>query len=559
MGIAGDRSRTLLLAALICAAPLRAAAGPVGQAPEFPDTTSTSQAVRTFRGLAPAARAERSARAAVLLARRLGDSAGDAGRGSVGGALLRGVWRHRKPYGIGNEPLVAEILRDLTSAVELDPGSATAWTALGLLRFQLGDDAGAAAALATAVAVLDPGAAPDAAGHDALLREALTGLALACRRLGLAAEGLAAAERGLRLSAGDPQLTLARGLLLAAVGRDDEAMSLAVTMPAVRFRHQTSLGSGWVPRPSAYANRWLKSQALLARGEVDLACHVLGDLDEEAAMRMPLDWLFWQDAGELFEIAGDARAARAYDLAYARHRLRPFMPYAAGCLGPVVLDCPDPELPYFTAPGGGLAAGSPFSYVAAQINQVAEGSSAAARDVARARAGSRLAALEARGQRPDVCRALRGRLLLLEDHRPEARRELQAACDAFAARGVTDPGTCILLGQLELLSGRSDLAGKLFAAAVAAAPDGALAWRELGIALSRCGDPERALTAMDRALDIDPASAAGLYNRALLHHGQGRHEAALADLEAAWRLDPDDARILNLLQVIANARRAAAQ
>ena len=65
------------------------------------------------------------------------------------------------------------------------------------------------------------------------------------------------------------------------------------------------------------------------------------------------------------------------------------------------------------------------------------------------------------------------------------------------------------------------------------------------IALSRAAlyrdlDWRRAESAVDRALELDPRSAAGYSHRAFLRAGQGRFAQALADAELARRLKPED-------------------
>ena len=67
-------------------------------------------------------------------------------------------------------------------------------------------------------------------------------------------------------------------------------------------------------------------------------------------------------------------------------------------------------------------------------------------------------------------------------------------------------------------------------------PTSAVGWRSLGVVYTSLGLQGKALAAMDTALDLQPYSVSGLYNRGLYNY-QGRdYLAATTDLDrAGWR------------------------
>lgn len=63
-----------------------------------------------------------------------------------------------------------------------------------------------------------------------------------------------------------------------------------------------------------------------------------------------------------------------------------------------------------------------------------------------------------------------------------------------------------------------------------------------GVARDMMGRPEEALQDLSMCLELDPESSQALCSRSMVHRGQKNWAAALADLEAAYLLDPDDYR-----------------
>ena len=114
-----------------------------------------------------------------------------------------------------------------------------------------------------------------------------------------------------------------------------------------------------------------------------------------------------------------------------------------------------------------------------------------------------------------------------------------ALADADRARFfLADAATCLDVRGLALLSaGRADEAVAAVERALELDPEGVDYHLHLALALDAAGQDERAVTEYARALEAD-ATADVHENRGLVHARNGRHDAALADYEAALHLDP---------------------
>lgn len=453
---------------------------------------------------------------------------------------------------------LANAIVDLRRAVAIDPSFAEAWGALGRLVMEAGDPAGARrhldnARLAAGVEA-EAGRPVPAEVRLRILRDR----AWALRDLAAWDEGLAAVAEGLAFRPGDPELLLIEGLLLADAGRYSEAVAAAVRMPALRYPRYDFIYRGFKRQTSAFANNWIRAQALLARGDVAGAYRILGDLDLYAYRGLlPFAPRYWRDAALIAELHGDPKAPLYYAVGYVTRPYQHFLPASAHNVAPLVLDVPDPRVPAYL--GFGMrtyVAGSPLAYVGTQINRMALAADETERLQARGRALRMLDVLERRHVRPEVCRALRGRILFAGGDLEPAGAELAAARDAFAAAGRVDGGTSLLLGLVHMHGDRWPEAESALGEAVSVLPGSALAWRSLGVARSMNGHLEQADAAMGRALDLDPQAVAGWYNRGLLNLQRQRYAAAVADLDRGLRLDPENREVQRLLQLAAAGHRA---
>jgi tetratricopeptide (TPR) repeat protein len=302
---------------------------------------------------------------------------------------------------------------------------------------------------------------------------------------------------------------------------------------------------------SAYANLWIKSQAFLALGDYEMAFNIIGNMDiyPYRGVLVHSD-RFWNDVGIVAELAGKEDANIYYAIGYITRKYDRYYPAGAFSMGPMVLDVPDPRMPCYMSFGNRFhIAGSPFSFIAMQMNMMGMGVFEDQKRQAATRALNALEIAERRHIRPDVCRALRGRIYYSGEDFKRAHVELKAARESFRERGEVDAGTSLLLGMLELQGTRYQSAARYIEESVEKDPTSAVGWRSLGVVYANLGLSDRAIGAMDKALAIEPNSVSGLYNRGLYHYQEKDYLAAVADLDRAHLVEPENREVERLLRM----------
>jgi len=536
---------------------------------DLPDTNGISAELSTFRQLDQATRETQVARNQYLTNIWLSDFSIKDGR------IQRGIYmalasacadRMRgRTYNLakGEAPnILGFALTDLSEAVRQDPTDVLARVTVGLVHVQTGNQRAGINHLEKALLILGPPVEKEELTADDVLVKYLRNmayyyLALGYRDFGAWDQFGAAVDIGWE-NQQSPIMAVLKGLYLAGSGQTSAAISWAVRMPALKFPHRSSLSSGRYARPADYANRWIKSQALFAAGDLAGARHILGDLKTDKQRGLPFGARFWEDAGLICELLDDPAARGYYNMAALKSFLGFVYPSSDGTLAPMVLNFPGRRIPFFTTPAGGFEAGSPFAYIASRMSIMAESPGTPAADAARVKALDMCQTLLRRQIQPDLVRAFRARVHMANERPDLARPDLEFARAGFAARGVVDPGTSILLGQQELLAGRNERSRELFDEALQVIPDNALAYRELGIALGRAKEYDLALKAMNKALELEPDSLEGWFNLGVLVYRQGDFDGALSHLEKAWSLDPGNELVQKMLQTVAQARRSVA-
>ncbi|MEN8006027.1 MAG: tetratricopeptide repeat protein [Candidatus Krumholzibacteriota bacterium] len=453
--------------------------------------------------------------------------------------------RVHRGVGLGNS-LVA-----LGKATAIDPSFVEAWTARGRLACEAGDVHTGLESLDAARVAADVCREYGQPVSDEIQLEIYRERAWALRDLTLWDEGLAAVQEGLEFHHGDRDLVLIKGLLLAGAGRYSEAVSLAVRMPPLRYPKYGLLNMGLEMEESAYGNLWIKSQALLAIGDYEMAFALFGDMELYPYRGVLVHSArFWKDLGLVAELAGSEDAPVYYAIGYITREYDRYYPVGAFSLGPMVLDVPDDRMPCYTSFGMRFhVAGSPLSYIALQMNQMSLGIFEDQKIQAAGRALRALEIAERRHIRPEVCRALRGRIYYAGDDFPAAHTELKAARETFRTQGEVDSGTSLLLGMLELQGNRYQPAARYLEEAVEKDPTSTVGWRSLGVVYVNLGLSDKALAAMDTALELQPNSVSGLYNRGLFHYQANDYTAAAADLDKALIIDPENREVQRLLKM----------
>jgi len=453
-------------------------------------------------------------------------------------------WHHSYlGVGLGNGILA------LKTAAAIDPAYAEVWSDLGHLSLQVGDWQSALEHLDRARVAADVRRAFDRPVDREYQLVIYRNRAWVLRDLGRWEEGLEAVQEGLEFRPGDHDLVLIKGLLLAGAGRYEEAMTVALRMKPYRFPLFNLFNRGLKYQKSAYANNWIRSQALLAKGDYHGAFRILGDLKRYSYISLfTHSDRYWRDVGLAAELVGNEKAGLYYAIGHITRSYWGYFPLQSESLGPLVLDVPNPRAPVFTSFGRRFyAGGSYLTYIAIQMNRMALATFPAKKQDAAGRALHALEIAERRNLRPDVCRAMRGRIYYYNDDFQGARTELLAARTAFLEKNTVDSGTSLLLGLLEMQGGRHQGAARFLEEAVGADPKLAVGWRSLGVVYDHLGLPDKAIAAMDMALEVDPYSVSGLYNRGIFHLQHGNQSAAAKDLQLARRFDPENREVQRML------------
>ena len=453
--------------------------------------------------------------------------------------------RVHRGVGLGNS------LVHLRDATAIDPSFAEAWAARGRLACEAGDDHKGLEYLDAARLAADVRREHGRPVSDEIQMEIYRERAWALRDLALWEEGLKAVQEGLEFHHGDRDLVLIKGLLLAGAGRYSEAVSLAVRMPPLKYPQHGLLTIGLEMKPSAYGNLWIKSQALMAIGDYEMAFALFGE-NELYPYRGVLvhSSRFWEDLGLIAELNGSENAPVYYAIGYITRKYDRYYPVGAYNMGPIVLDVPNGRMPCYTSFGNRFyVAGSPLSYIAIQMNQMSLGIFQDQKIQAAGRALRALEIAERRNIKPEVCRAMRGRIYFAGDDFDGAHVELKAAREEFRRQGEVDTGTSLLLGMLELQNARYQPAARYIEEAVEKDPNSAVGWRSLGVVYANLGLRDRAIGAMDQALALEPQSVSGLYNRGLYHYQNQDYLVAALDLDQALRIDPDNREVQRLLKM----------
>jgi len=67
----------------------------------------------------------------------------------------------------------------------------------------------------------------------------------------------------------------------------------------------------------------------------------------------------------------------------------------------------------------------------------------------------------------------------------------------------------------------------------------------LGVLLDMVGEPKQSIKALNESVKMDPGNSQAFYSLSIVHAGQENIEAAYNSVEKAYRIDPDDFRVVN--------------
>ena len=138
-------------------------------------------------------------------------------------------------------------------------------------------------------------------------------------------------------------------------------------------------------------------------------------------------------------------------------------------------------------------------------------------------------------------------------HQGKAKEAVRLLKRAYEIR-PDDTDAALNLGGAYLMSGRHREAIPVLERAVERAPGSAQLWISLGAAylgnpiLASDEQQLKALSAFQRALQIDPFAPSAAYNIGLVHRDRGEVDLAIAAFRRAVKSDPGDADAKRLLE-----------
>jgi peroxin-5 len=125
-------------------------------------------------------------------------------------------------------------------------------------------------------------------------------------------------------------------------------------------------------------------------------------------------------------------------------------------------------------------------------------------------------------------------------HQRMTNQYLALAREQYAAAGTVDPDVQVGLGTLYYMQGEFGEARSCWVAALGERPDDYLLWNRLGATLANGGDPEEAVDAYRRALEIKPTFTRAIANLGVACLNIGVHREAAEHFLAALALQPND-------------------
>jgi tetratricopeptide (TPR) repeat protein len=252
-----------------------------------------------------------------------------------------------------------------------------------------------------------------------------------------------------------------------------------------------------------------------------------------------------RDLGLVFETNGEGvLASREYEkfLKYLPvkeegwlHRMEAEIPDAAGGF---------PAMPYWVNRDDGYVTGSMLAYLAHGHRQMISESDPAQRGKWAEYIVRTGAAATPRYPRHPWIHLWRAEAFLVLDILKEAEAAITDATAWFEALDISEPALNPVLGHVLLLEKNYRDALPVLEQAAMDYPTDPSVWADLGVARVMKVGRESAREAFDHALGLDPEMGVAWHNRGLLNLQDGRNQEALADLEMAAELEPDNSQII---------------
>lgn len=142
--------------------------------------------------------------------------------------------------------------------------------------------------------------------------------------------------------------------------------------------------------------------------------------------------------------------------------------------------------------------------------------------------------------------------LLALDQPWEAEEVIEIASAKFKALEISDANLDRVHGHILLLVNQPARADPMIRRAASNFPGDGSCMSDLGLIEVMAGNNAAALDAFDRAIELDPELTVVWYNRGLMKSHEGQFEEALADVQQAAILSPEDQKIAEFRMQLLN-------
>jgi tetratricopeptide (TPR) repeat protein len=349
---------------------------------------------------------------------------------------------------------VGDCLGKLRTAVSLDPSNPFAWHVLAYFANTVGDQARAAAALASAEGAL---AQIPTDQLTQLRAEVALDRAWLQRDQGDFEPAIASLQAAVGFGAKGTEPRLLQGLIAAQTGQTQKAVEIANALRSAEVRsfppNITSGGFGpdlsdvtaWRSRTSNYLQSWILALTWLGEGNTDMAAAAFGQYSFNDLY--PHAQRFWNDAGRIYEVSGRRSLAhKAWSMARINTPYLVYFIYKPYAKDVGQITGRPGAIPFFLGFDQFYTTGSRLAYGAALVEQVAAAEDEFKKQELGARALDELELCQLTGMYPAQAQVLKGQAYYLMGDLGSALLEVEGALQVMEDQGDKAGFSAVLQG-----------------------------------------------------------------------------------------------------------------
>ena len=496
------------------------------------------------------------------------------------------IWLMSKQVAVADEAflyengIISHTLKHLETAVGLDPSNPYTWQHLGFFTGLVGDKNRQFQALNTGLETLaDYQSSPSQFSAEKIEELALMNLRMVLdrawllRSTGFFDQSRQDVEQAIRMISEDDMRTFDQAreaLLLQALVMVDQGEIHEARIKAKKLgnwqlhRNKSSAQSTSFAAPvtrkenlekidTDFDRQWVWAMTYLKQEDRQQALGYLNNQKWVTEFPPHLNYRFFQDMGRIQEHFGQWDKAKiSYGFAVLNRPFFPFFPMQGATGLSRIFSQTGTGHTYYLGYGNYFISGSYFSFAANRVVALEVASNPEEFDRIGKVALASLSTCIARETRTSAALALRGRVHYRLENFHLAEEDLHRAHEMMIAEDSESSDVVKLLAVLHF--NRKDYQGTidLLTRYNELEPGDGFGWRLSGLALAHQNQFDEALKVLDVALDIDPQSAPGWYNRALVHLHLTNVDLARFDLENAIRLEPGNKEIVRVSTLVSD-------